>query len=167
VFPAKTYAVVTIGTQVWMAENLNYPTSSGSACYQGVQTNCDQYGRLYDWASAKTVCPEGWRLPSKNDWATLATAVSEDNHKLKSAFGWIAVEGVTNTDDYGFNAKPAGNSTAPDSYAGLGMVAVWWSSTEENNDNAFRTSMDHTSKWIYYLYGYPKSHKSSVRCLKN
>ena len=36
-------------------------------------------GRLYSWVDAKTVCPEGWRLPTKADFESLiAAAVGED-----------------------------------------------------------------------------------------
>ncbi|MGC9331665.1 MAG: FISUMP domain-containing protein [Bacteroidales bacterium] len=54
-----------------MAENLNYYTSSGSWCYDDKSSNCDKYGRLCDWETAKKVCPDGWHLPSKSEFETL------------------------------------------------------------------------------------------------
>ncbi len=61
---------IIIGNQCWMAENLNHEVGN-SWCYNDNPSNCNIYGRLYDWQTAMIACPQGWRLPSVEDWNSL------------------------------------------------------------------------------------------------
>ncbi len=69
----KTYETVTIGTQVWFAENYNFNTSTGSKCYWDDEDFCKKYGRLYVCKTAHENKPEGWRLPEIQDIETLTS----------------------------------------------------------------------------------------------
>jgi len=73
----QSYDVVKIGDLMWMAENLNLETA-GSFCPEDDSRNCKRLGRLYSWAEAKSVCPDGWRLPMKENFESLVAATSED-----------------------------------------------------------------------------------------
>jgi len=146
-YEGETYLTVVIGTQTWMASNLNYD-APGSKC-----NNCATYGRLYDWATAmgcnstscsgqiKTkhqgICPDGWHIPSNADWNVLMKTVNpscSDNSycagagtKLKAREGWNSYSGVpAGTDDFGFSALPGGLGYSNGSFGNVGYGGFWW-----------------------------------------
>jgi uncharacterized protein (TIGR02145 family) len=145
----QKYKTVVIGTQTWMAENLNYKTKEGSVCYSNNEANCDIYGRLYQRFTAldtaassnaipsgvKGVCPEGWHIPSVAEWNVLTahvdslplnTPANTQGKKLKARDGWtFTAAAVLNfgTDDFGFRILPAGTSTNGTSFGSLGTSA--------------------------------------------
>jgi uncharacterized protein (TIGR02145 family) len=159
----KTYKTVKIGTQTWMAENLNIQTS-GSWCYDYIPANCAKYGRLYTWDAAMTACPRGWHLPTTQEWDMLMTAVggsSTAGTKLKSKSpNWDG------TDDYGFSALPGGRRLTVGSFFNLGSYGGWWAATEYVASYAWLRVMD---SGITYVSEYAdvKSYGFSVRCLQD
>ena len=194
----QSYNVVKIGNLTWMAENLNCETET-SACPDGDSRNCKRLGRLYTWAEAKTVCPEGWRLPTKADFAELISAASGDaaqfytqsaqpladtpgavsneaGAKLKSRDGWF--KKGNGTDEFGFNALPAGYrgaiSKADDGtvsggkFDGIGGYAYFWSATEDPENpesNAYYLFLAFNSKSAS-VNSFSKNDLRSVRCVR-
>jgi uncharacterized protein (TIGR02145 family) len=73
------YKTVIIGSQVWMAENLNYDSGGGCWTYENNSSAAYTYGRLYDWVTAKLVCPMGWHLPDNEEWSTLTNFLGGDS----------------------------------------------------------------------------------------
>jgi uncharacterized protein (TIGR02145 family) len=164
----KTYQTVTMGTQVWMAENLNYtPTSGNSWCYDNTASNCTTYGRLYDWNTALTVCPTGWHLPTSAEWNTLVNAVggsSTAGTKLKSATGWTS-GGDIETDEFGFSALPGGDYFGG-SFFNVGNYGTWWAAAENDATGAYYRGMYYYSANVY-SNNYNKPGGFSVRCLQD
>jgi uncharacterized protein (TIGR02145 family) len=191
----KTYRTVVIGTQTWMAENLNY-NAEGSKCYDNVEFNCDVYGRLYNWSTAmngsasstanpsgvRGICPEGWHIPSDAEWDILSSFVGGSNTEgkyLKSQEGWYSCGHSSSgknylcEDTYGFAALPGGfcySYYSGGSYGGrfysVGYSGYWWTASEGNSDNAYFRFMNYSYGYAILDYG-DKSHLRSVRCLKD
>ena len=170
----QSYDVVKIGDLMWMAENLNYATEA-SACPDGDSRNCKRLGRLYSWAEAKTVCPEGWRLPTKSDFAELL-ARSNAGEALKSRDGWF--KKGNGSDALGFNALPAGYRSAVlkaddgaitgGKFDGIGGYAYFWSATqdaEKPESNAFYLFLSFSSD-AASLNSFAKEDYRSVRCVR-
>ena len=187
----QSYDVVKIGNLSWMAENLNYATEM-SVCPDGDSRNCKRLGRLYTWADAKTVCPEGWRLPTKADFEALVNAASGDAAQfhngnsdavsnkvgaaLKSRDGWF--KKGNGSDEFGFNALPAGyrgavlktddGTVTGGKFDGIGGYAYFWSATEDSENpesNAFYLFLSFSSD-AASLNEFAKEDFRSVRCVR-
>lgn len=158
----QLYKVVKIGTQTWMARNLNYNVS-GSYC-----NSCGTYGRLYNWETAKTACPSGWHLPSRAEWTTLYNYVDANNGSegvgtsLKSKSGW-GTSG-NGTDKFGFNGLPAGGRMSSGGYYHLGTNAGFFSTTK-NGTKVYARGLNNTYG-SFGEYDEYTSYYISVRCLK-
>jgi len=159
----KTYKTVRIGNQTWMAENLNYQTDN-SRCYYNNNSNCEKYGRLYDWDTAKTACPNGWRLPSDKEWDNLVTAVggkSVAGKALKSATGWN--NNGNGTDAVGFSALPGGFHKSDGSFVYVGNAGIWWTATYFGR-SAYYRNVNSDDGAVYEAYAL-KGNGHSVRCV--
>jgi uncharacterized protein (TIGR02145 family) len=162
----KVYKKVKIGKQTWMAENLNYAANS-SVCYENNADYCAKYGRLYNWATAKTACPAGWHLPSDDEWTTLTDFVGGEDiagKKLKSSASWN--ENGNGTNEYLFSALPGGSGFSGGDFGNAGDDGGWWSATEYDAENAWGRLMYYDSELVN-RDNRNKTRLFSVRCLQD
>lgn len=177
----QIYNTVKIGDQCWFAENLNYETGI-SYCYANNPTNCNTFGRLYDWETALTVCPDGWHLPSDEEWKTLEGYVDaifdegdpewnklglrgyDAGKNLKTTTGWYLTGNGTNM--YNFGGMPGGIGDPLVIFEDRRIYGYWWTSTAVNDNEA------HYRRLEYDQYSIRRNSTSqqllmSVRCLKD
>lgn len=125
----QIYKTVKIGSQIWMAENLNFKTDSGSWVYYNDSLYADKYGRLYTWETACEVCPTGWHLPSKEDLIVLLKTVGNTEYDRYYA--------LKSDEPDGFSALFSGSRNHTGFYSGINKDAGLWSSTLYNDDIAW------------------------------
>jgi uncharacterized protein (TIGR02145 family) len=162
----KTYRTVVIGGKTWMGENLNYQPQTGKSwCSDNEESNCNKYGRLYDWKTAKKACPSGWHLPSRAEWDGLVGAAGGETtagKKLMSTSGWNG--NGNGTDAYGFSALPGGGRNTDGGFNYAGGSGCWWTATEDDADYAYNRYMYYYYDDVYEGY-YNKEGGFSVRCV--
>jgi len=161
----NTYATIKLGTQTWMAENLNYE-AKGSVYYENDEANSAKYGRLYDWETAKQVCPVGWHLPKDEEWEELVNFVGAETagKKLKSTNGWNG--NGNGTDDFGFSSLPGGYGYSDDFFSNSGYGGYWWSATGIDAYHAWLRNMCYFLEYVNRYDG-SKSSLFSVRCVQD
>lgn len=191
------YEWVKIGGQIWMAENLAYAPyvcAPDSQCgiwvygYSGTGAYGDNYytyGCLYDWETANKVCPEGWHLPSDEEWKKMEKFIGMKDYQLDifgNRGGDINIGGqIASTDSYhwddvfirtnktGFSAIPGGErniwyNEGEYYFKSKNSAAVFWTNTER--DEIFAISRNIAAGYIDRLSSY-KDAGFSVRCIKN
>ena len=185
----RKYNTVTIGSQTWMAENLNYATAN-SYCFNNDPDKCAAYGRFYTWAAAmdsagifgvngegcgykstckplgvysvQGVCPAGFHLPTTYEWKVLFSAVGgkiSAGKMLKSTMGWE----TNGTDDYGFSAIPVGRSSFENGTYFESSIANFWSVDDHDGSNSVSLNNDEDAHFNHD----DVRNRYSVRCVKD
>lgn len=195
------YSVLQLGTQIWMAENLAfvsniYPSEHGSDAdpcyyvygYDGWNTrlgkcceNFKQFGVLYNWEAALTACPDGWHLPTDEEWQCLEELLGmmpgeltmsewresgSVGYKLKSSSGWINQGNGNNLS--GLCVQAGGCRFYSGGFDLIGESGGFWTGTESGSmpGAAWFRIVDAERDGIY-RNDYPKSYGFSVRCVKD
>ncbi|MDR2583169.1 MAG: hypothetical protein LBC75_06790 [Fibromonadaceae bacterium] len=159
----RTYKTVKFDKQTWMAENLNY-NASDSKCYENQEINCQKYGRLYNWETAKSACPSGWHLPNNNEWQALVDFAGGDKVAgiiLKASNGW----NWNGVDAVGFSALPGGYGYSDGGFSRVGYDG-YWSSATGNDDASSCLSMGYAA--VLDIFRNVKNRSAfSVRCVQD
>ena len=191
----QVYKTVKIGTQVWMAENLNYADSlkdvvlqdGASFCYDYDDDNCAVGGRFYRWAAAmgllskynnykadetllkssnhRGLCPEGWHIPDTTEWNTLIATVGKGN---ASALKTTSAW-LFDADSIGAATNSTGFSAAPtgvNASSGANSQILFCSTYQTDSDEFRYFSLSYSSNQLYYG-SRDKEYPCFVRCIQD
>jgi uncharacterized protein (TIGR02145 family) len=162
------YHTVSIGSQVWMAENLRatkyrngdtitylYTSndwsntfSSATCAYDNNIQALDIYGKLYNFdavTDSRNICPVGWHIPTQAEWQTLLDYLGETaGNKLREhgTKHWFPPN-TKATDEYGFAALPGGWRNADGTCEFVRTEANFWSST-----NYVPSNLNYPDAWL-------------------
>lgn len=130
----------------WMAENLNVDLPE-SKCYKDTEEGCAENGREYTWHLALKACPQGWHLPSDDEWYLLA-----------SLYGGVAVAGE--------HLKSTALNGTNKSLFNVKRPSIYWSSDEMDTDQAWDWKLNFRWQKLQRWKG-GKHFYNAVRCVQD
>jgi uncharacterized protein (TIGR02145 family) len=163
-YPSKRMA----DRKEWTTRNLN-ANIVASYCYDDAELNCDRYGRLYTWESARRVCQslgEGWRLPTDDEWRQLAKhygGVSGDS----DVRGKAACEALLAGGNSGFDALLGGGRSGDGQYARLEAHGFYWTTSESDQASGWFYNFGRGGQALHRQSGGEKQRAFSVRCVRD
>ncbi len=190
----KTYQTVTIGNQIWMAENLNvvlfrngdsilvaktqrewYDANNAGipACinFRYSENFGEIYGKMYNWFAVtdpRGLAPEGWSVPSESDWDSLTLAVGGPEVamvKIKSTEGWTSTGNEANNES-GFGGIPTGMVEPDGRFIDVGFFGYWWT-RDERDGQGLRRMISFENQNFEGNSTLGKGNGLTVRCLKD
>ncbi len=188
----NVYSTVTIASQVWMAENLKTITyndgttvplitdatewgllETPGCCWYGndPDTYGDTYGALYNWYTIESgnLCPEGWHVPTDNDWEILYNylggLIAGGKLKETGTIHWQSPN-VGATNETGFTFLPSGFRLQGGLYVNVRTYGHSWSSSEFDAENALFRYTTYEDN-IFYRWYADKNCGKPARCIKD
>lgn len=190
------YHTVTIGTQVWLVENLKttkyrngdpIPNVMDNGTWQNLKSGayCNynndaiigkEYGYLYNWYAvndSRRIAPSGWHVASDAEWTKLTDFLNGEN----VAGGKLKENGITHwsspntnaTNESGFTALAGGYRDLDGKSQNLSLLAILWTSSEDSPGHAWDRLMYFNSGVIARELSNPgyEGSGASIRCVKD
>ena len=182
----RSYDYVTLGGLDWFSQNLAW--NGTGVPFRASRSAAPLFGSFYTWEEAMSgACPEGWRVPAREDWESLSAAMNggtaldfygnwtglgvkaSADARLNGTRMWPYTPDNVHSNDFGWNALPLGytfaNSAAAD-VTGLNAYGCWWSAQERNADQAYYRYIYKERPDFPATYTTKTDMRASVRCVR-
>ena len=183
----RKYAYVTLGDRDWFSQNLAW--QGAGIPFKASRSAAPLFGSFYTWNEAVQggVCPEGWRIPSREDWESLSAAMNggipldffgnwtglgvkaSADAWLNGTRMWPYSPDNTHTNDFGWNGLPLGYTFAGSvskDFTGVGSYGCWWSTEEKNADQAYYRYIYSERSDFPLSYTSKNDMRAAVRCVR-
>ncbi|MGN0191313.1 MAG: FISUMP domain-containing protein, partial [Candidatus Cryptobacteroides sp.] len=180
-----TYYTITKGGKTWLRRNLVNETTG--LPYLNTPAMLDVFGTYHDWESAKTACPDGYHLPTDQEWVDLCTAIGAADATVHEDISGVAGKLMANalfngeamwtywpevkiTDESKMSIFPTGYAnigTSVNYFDGAASYAVFWTADEYDADNAYCRQIYERLDDLQISVQDKKSFGASVRCVKD
>lgn len=190
---SNVYKTVKLGTQTWMASNLNVshfrngnPIPHAKTVAEWIQADLDeqpawcyykndstteeQYGKLYNWYAVtdpRGLAPDKWHIPNEEEWIRVTTFIGSKKAagtRMKHTTGWKKNGNGTNTS--GLSMLPGGSRSDQGKFSGKGGYGYWWSFDEKGGDDAWGRNLGYSHGYIL-KNSFIKGNGMSVRCVRD
>jgi uncharacterized protein (TIGR02145 family) len=192
-YDGNIYKTVKIGSQIWMAENLNVShfrngdsipqvksveewvrfgiEGKPAWCYMGNDAeNGIKFGKLYNWFAGndpRGLAPEGWHVATDSEWTGIVNYFGGGVLAALKMRSVGLADNDRNTDDQmGFSGLPGGCRNNAGSFYGADSFGYWWSATEESSTTAWVRILNYV-KCDINSQNFAKSYGASVRCIRD
>lgn len=184
---------ITIGSQVWMSNNLDVATFRNGdpipevetdeewqkaakkkqpawCYYKNDSANGTHYGKLYNWYAvndSRGLAPVGYHIPSDAEWMQLINyigGIEVAGNKMKNTIGWAMLGSGNNAS--GLKCLAGGYRYTRGKFNYIGYYGSWWSSTESYKGLAWDCNLFYYSKAVLRAF-HRKGKGLSVRCLRD
>ncbi|MBN1924838.1 MAG: hypothetical protein JW798_03300, partial [Prolixibacteraceae bacterium] len=153
---AKQYNWVSIGQYDWLTSNLAFETPE-SKCFEDENwIDCNTYGRYYTWETALNACPEGWKLPSVDEWNMLLTELGGGNN---------AYQKLTNNNPQGIQLKTGGYYYDKSTFVNTGEYGYFWTSTPDGAGSAICIWLNPVEGSLLE-FSSSTAHYRNIRCVR-
>ena len=183
----RSYGYVTLNGLDWFSQNLAWLGSG--VPFKASKAAAPLFGSFYTWEEAMTdqVCPEGWRVPTQEDWESLSAALNggpaldfygnwtnlgvkaSADVRLNGERMWPYTPDNIHSNDFGWNAMPTGytfaNAVSKD-FTGVNAFGCWWSATERNAEQAYYRYIYADRSDFPLSYTSKTDMRASVRCVR-
>ena len=171
----RKYKTVKIGSQIWLAENLDWNFDGNAVYYNNNSTTYGpdgyDFGLLYKGTTIGTLnslLTDGWRVPTRSDYNALLTAVGNQVSKLKSTAMWTN----PGTDEINWNGEPAGYYNLFSGYVSAygspnGQALGMFYATSETTGSDIYVEYCEDSDSTFKSFAYWNDYRFSIRLVKD